>query len=388
MPSLDRTGVVTLTRIAGKRRMEDREVFEEQPQYRADRGRSAKADILRADAPLLDTQTIDALKGWLGLAVDTPYEERTARPGALPETLVFTPAPALMLRPRSKAQLAEAYRRIAEALRGADVEIPVALTQIVVDTEREQREQWLTEQGATGGNLLGEDPLFPLAANAEQSRVIDLLRTETGVVVQGPPGTGKTHTIANLISALLARGQRVLVTSQKDQALRVLREKIPVELRKLCVLLAGGSKDAAVELEQGLDALSAAIASTDEASLLVQVQNHERERDRLRAASNILNDQVRELRSIELLTHKAVVPGYDVDAYRGTLAEIVREVQRTSELHDWLPPVPADPLSQDVPRTSCASPGRLSSPRSTTSPRCRRVRSSHRVRSPTMVITV
>ena len=83
--------------------------------------------------------------------------------------------------------------------------------------------------------------MFPLPTNDEQNRVIELLRTETGVVAQGPPGTGKTHTIANLVSALLARGQRVLVTSQKDQALKVLREKIPPELRRLCVLLAGGS---------------------------------------------------------------------------------------------------------------------------------------------------
>ena len=38
--------------------------------------------------------------------------------------------------------------------------------------------------------------------------------------MQGPPGTGKTHTIANLVSAYLAEGKRILVTSQKDQALR------------------------------------------------------------------------------------------------------------------------------------------------------------------------
>lgn len=37
---------------------------------------------------------------------------------------------------------------------------------------------------------------------------------DSGVVVEGPPGTGKTHTIANLVSALLARGQRILVTSE------------------------------------------------------------------------------------------------------------------------------------------------------------------------------
>ncbi|WP_028934838.1 AAA domain-containing protein [Pseudonocardia spinosispora] len=359
VPRLDRTGTVTLTRIGGKRRMEDRQVFDAVPLYRAARGRAISADIVRADGSLLGQETADALASWLGLTLDSPYERWTTRPGVLPETPVFSVSPALLLRPRSKVQLAEAYRRIAEALRRPGAEVPVALTQIVVDTDREQRDEWLTRQGAASGDLLGNDPLFPLAANDEQSRVIDLLRTETGVVVQGPPGTGKTHTIANLISALLARGQRVLVTSQKDQALRVLRDKIPPELRTLCVLLAGGSKDAAVELEQGIDALSAAVASTDEGQLHKQVRALEEERDRLRAHSTVLNDRVRELRSVELVTHKSVVPKYDVEAYRGTLADIVREVRDHAAAHDWMPLLPSNPLVEDVPPLSAAEFGEL-----------------------------
>lgn len=63
---------------------------------------------------------------------------------------------------------------------------------------------------------------------------------------------GETHTNANLMSALLAGHQRVLVTSQKDQVLKVLREKIPDELRFLCVLLADDSRGAAAELRNGL----------------------------------------------------------------------------------------------------------------------------------------
>jgi len=67
--------------------------------------------------------------------------------------------------------------------------------------------------------------------------VLRRLEHDTGVVVQGPPGTGKSHTIANFVSALLAQGQRVLVTSARDQALTVLRDKLPPAVRDLCVLL-------------------------------------------------------------------------------------------------------------------------------------------------------
>jgi MoxR-like ATPase len=94
--------------------------------------------------------------------------------------------------------LAEAYKRIARELKDPDTPLPVALSQLVVDTEAEQRQQWIELQHGVTGNFLGEDPRFPLDVNPEQERVMALLRTESNVVVQGPPGTGKTHTIANL----------------------------------------------------------------------------------------------------------------------------------------------------------------------------------------------
>lgn len=76
---------------------------------------------------------------------------------------------------------------------------------------------------------------FPLPYNEEQRIIAKQIDTTYGAVVQGPPGTGKTHTIANLISRFLAQGKTVLVTSQKGQALSVLKNKIPEEIRSLVV---------------------------------------------------------------------------------------------------------------------------------------------------------
>lgn len=83
----------------------------------------------------------------------------------------------------------------------------------------------------------GRRPLYPLPANTAQREVFELLRTDPALVVQGPPGTGKTHTIVNLLSALLAEVKRVLVTSAKDQALDVLfgPGMLPAPLQQLCV---------------------------------------------------------------------------------------------------------------------------------------------------------
>jgi very-short-patch-repair endonuclease len=76
---------------------------------------------------------------------------------------------------------------------------------------------------------------FPLPYNEEQKIIARQIESSYGSVVQGPPGTGKTHTIANLISRFLAQGKTVLVTSQKGQALSVLKSKIPKEIRNLVV---------------------------------------------------------------------------------------------------------------------------------------------------------
>ena len=342
---LDRaTAEVVVALGGGKRRVEDKELFGAEQSYQPERGRAARQEILDSDITLLDPKLMPLMQEWLGIGLTDPFEVAADRTAGveLPTTPTLSPSPALLLRPRSRVLLAEAYKRIAAELRTPRARMPVALAQLVLDTDRGQRDTWLSEQGAASGDVLGVDPLFPLPANDEQLRVIELLRTETGVVVQGPPGTGKTHTIANLVSALLARGQRVLVTSQKDQALKVLREKIPPELRQLCVLLAGGSKDAAKELEQGLSALSAAIASPDTAALPRRITELRAERDQLRSQAVTLNEQIRAMRDVENVRHEPVAPGYG-----GTLTEIVREVKHNAKKCDWVPPV--DPGQPDRP---------------------------------------
>lgn len=358
-PRLDRnTAKVSVFGGGENRRLEDRALFQGMNVYVADRAKATRTSVVDSGAPLTAESTLQALDEWLGLALDTQVRsDRSweAPQGDLPSSPVVTASPALLLRPRSQDLIAEAYRRIGEMLRDTNATVPIGLAQLVVDVDSAQRDRWLAEQGASRGDVLGSDPLFPLSANDEQKRVLDLLRTETGVVVQGPPGTGKTHTIANLVSALLARGQRVLVTSQKEQALRVLRDKIPDELQKLCVLLAGGSKDAASELQRGLDALSETVASSDSAALTEQVHRLEFQRHELRKQTARLNKEIGELRAIETRDFGPVVPGYRTDVYTGTLAEIVRNVQSHVEQYGWMPSVPD--TAEDVPplgREECA----------------------------------
>ena len=122
-----------------------------------------------------------------------------------------------------------------------------------------------------------EDVYLAKPANAEQLRIAKLLAQNPGVLVQGPPGTGKTHTIANLIGHLLALGRKVLVTSQKPQALAVLKEKLPEALRPLCISDTGEKND----IEQTVKAFTQKVGDLDIQAVEKRIERDRVERKRL-----------------------------------------------------------------------------------------------------------
>src|SRR5262249_29712685 len=210
----------------GHTRVQDRELLDGETGYDATRVESVH-DQVRDGAiasPLVDSEALAAAWAQRALDVETPFIVANAPMPAVRASAEMRLAPAVVLRRRERASLIGYYDAMLRALHGPTAQAPLGLAQLVTAMEADERLAGLDEEGAAPGELLGADPLFPLPANPEQLRIMERLRVNNGVVVQGPPGTGKTHTIANLVSALLAQGQRVLVTSQKAQALRVLRD--------------------------------------------------------------------------------------------------------------------------------------------------------------------
>lgn len=103
----------------------------------------------------------------------------------------------------------------------------------------------------TTSDLDRKDVMFPFPSNRSQRRVALLVDDPTTriVRVEGPPGTGKSLTIANLACHLAASGKSVLITSQKDKALRVVDEKLrELGLAQLPMTLLRQDKEAKKEL--------------------------------------------------------------------------------------------------------------------------------------------
>jgi very-short-patch-repair endonuclease len=88
---------------------------------------------------------------------------------------------------------------------------------------------WVSDEDMTIEQVVSDDGsteiFFPFNYDKYQLKVLGITANKS-VIVEGPPGTGKSQTIANLLVHLAATGKRVLFASQKDQAIRGVKDKL------------------------------------------------------------------------------------------------------------------------------------------------------------------
>ena len=187
-----------------------------------------------------------------------------------------------------------------------------------------------TVPGVTSSDGSGHDLFFPMPFNREQVEVIQRLATRPGVVVQGPPGTGKTHTIANIISHYLALGKRVLVTSQKAPALKVLRDKLPAAVRPLAVSLLDSDRDGLKQFQESVDIIADRLHRTRPTETAQQIAV-------LDARIEAIHRQLATIdRQVEDIGRQAMT-GATIDGATIEPADAARRVIAAGELADWLP---------------------------------------------------
>jgi len=179
------------------------------------------------------------------------------------------------------------------------------------------------------------DLLTTKDANPEQRRVIEELEAKDTVMVQGPPGTGKTHTIANLIGHLLAKRQRILVTSHASKALRVVKDQVAPSLRPLCVSVLHGDDDSSKELEESITGITGYLAKTTAAKLDGEIRHIGSERDELVKEVDRLRQNLQEA---ALVDYRRV----DVQGDKLLPAELARRIAGEREQHAWMPGPVAD----------------------------------------------
>lgn len=227
--------------------------------------------ILRQAAALLDPdgryQPLDATKA--------PGLAKAGQMFEVCDTFMF------FQRERRASQLMDDLRRFRDQALAAepDLQMPGALLALLTEPATAPNEEEYpsyrgisTIPGITSSDGGGEDLFFPKPFNREQVEVVQRLAVRPGVVVQGPPGTGKTHTIANIVSHYLALGKRVLVTSQKAPALKVLRDQLPPAVRPLAVSLLDSDRDGLKQFQESVEIIAGRLQRIKRGELTSEIE--------------------------------------------------------------------------------------------------------------------
>ena len=167
-----------------------------------------------------------------------------------------TLSPVLILRKRNTRGLVSALDKVVAQLETGEALTP-GVRALIGEPSQTEAFHGSCDTGKLESDVDMKDSevYFPLPTNEQQKKILDRFRSRSGVVVKGPPGTGKSHTIANLISHLLAAGERVLVTAESPRALSVLQGKLPEALQGMAVSLLGNGAEEKKNLEHSINEL-------------------------------------------------------------------------------------------------------------------------------------
>jgi very-short-patch-repair endonuclease len=315
---------------------------EEQP-VRAEE--TAKASLAEADDDPWDRNCVDGVLESLVHSInpqgvyDGSLETKGNRASTKP---VVEYAPALILRKRSDKGLTETLKRIREQIEsGGQVPSEFAdLAEIHPQDNPEPNGEAEEPNAAFDG-----ETFFPKPSNEEQRRIVDEIRSSSGVLVQGPPGTGKSHTIANLVCHLLATGHRTLITARTPRALKVLERLVPEELRPLCISLLGSGPEERRSLEASVDGILRKREEWNEGQAKRERAQLEERLQELREEKARINRRLRDIRESETHT-QSVAEG----AYRGTAARIAEAIKRDRAVYGWF--TDSGPLDKPCPTTA------------------------------------
>lgn len=317
-----------------------------------DRPNPSDLTDIENDAISLDGDPWDAvglervLRGFANsLPITGDYAPSLEHAGGVSEKPVVRLTPALILRKRTRRTFEDFYRQIIDQIKDGE-EIPENIRRIidiVDDSLSEEKEGVEIEAGTTTATLSDIELYFPLPANDEQKRIVQKVEHRRGVLVQGPPGTGKSHTIANLICHFLAKGNRILVTSETPRALEVLRSKLPREIEELCVVWLGSGPDSQKALEKSVIGITQRKANWDASKELNRIDQFAHQLDAERKEQARLRHDLRACRESDIYQHSSVF-----GRYSGTLQQIAVQINQDRDRFQWFADRPRDAIDPVV----------------------------------------
>ena len=134
------------------------------------------------------------------------------------------------------------------------------------------------------------------STDESQEAVLEGVLQGQSMAVYGPPGTGKSQLIANLVASILARGERVLVVSQKRPALDVVAQRLGPDLNRFVALVHDPVRDRQLlcdriiaSLDKNLE-LPGTFNQAERNHLLKVIEQQEAFFDKVNASLNVRSD--------------------------------------------------------------------------------------------------
>ena len=276
-----------------------------------------------------DEKFYNCLKSWLNNYDSEGQFSKLNKSSSSEIFSTLTVSPAIILRKRNERAFTRFY---SEVIRDIEIKenVSLCLSNLFNEYKNGKQKTSSVEDSLTSHPVI-EKHYFPLPVNEEQENIIKKISNNNQVVVQGPPGTGKTHSIANLICHFLATGQKVLVTSQTDRALKVLREKLPKEIQKLCIEILGKDQDSLQELKNSFSAINSEYQNWDAEINIKGINNLEEKDNSLKGKIAKIENRVVDIKKFESKKYEQLF-GF----YTGSPAIISTRVKDEEEKYGWI----------------------------------------------------
>ncbi len=290
---------------------------------------SINQEIQNANDDLWNNTKIEDTNKEIVHALEGDYYDRFKTEARLnAEKPIIELAPALILRKRSTRGLTEALDSIKKQLEN-EVLLPPEFAILSEEKFSDSNISSSIGEEFNCSNKIPVEIMFPKPANDEQRKIVECFYRANGVLVQGPPGTGKSHTIANLVCHLLSEGKRIIVTAKTPRALKVLEDKLPSDIKPLCVNLLGSGHEEKIALEKSIGAI---LHRTNNGEINYElIKDLETELYELRKTKASLEKRLRAIRESE--THsQTIVEG----AYCGTASRIACSILDQEKQLGWL----------------------------------------------------
>ncbi|MBI5408289.1 MAG: AAA family ATPase [Nitrospirae bacterium] len=256
-------------------------------------------------------------------------DELTSKPPVSNYPVIYN-SPVIFVRERMRRLWVDDAKKIAEAVYN-NADIPPFIKSLIAEPHSQEmpNPEDYVDRNITidedGGELL-----LPKEYNEQQEEVVKKLKNHFGALVQGPPGTGKSHTIANMVSSLLAQGKRVLVTSQTENALKVLRDQIPPEIQSLCVSQLGNDTEAKRQLNEAVDAIGKRLAEKNSEVIEQRIKRIKDELRHTREEQAIFRNQIKNWVELDAFT-------IQIDSESVSAVQAAKECSENEKDHAWFP---------------------------------------------------